>query len=451
MIKSPRYIPEGCVLDLAMGHGSPAHRRGTIVDRSGKNHNMTVYECPAIDFDGVGDILDTAYIDLGASYTIEGWFYCGANTGGEYIFYNYDGGTTGCQLAISGTYSLSFHPTYSSSEYYTAANALTQNEWNHIAITWSGSVATLKINEATVSLGIQAAGSLWADTGFYLGAYMDTTVKGAVTGRMAAWGIHSGVTPLHNWYDFPQPADVSGYIAFWRMNEGTGVTIDNAETTASRDLSITGASWDFGANLGDSHFDASGAGDQYSDGGRWFPDGKGLLAVADHADFQFTSGGNDLPFSWWAWVKVTNNVDAVAFLNKYNIGGKFNFNAITTSGKIVWRLFNPTNFGARIGIIGTTTVGDNTIRLVGGTYSGSETEAGLKIWINGVEDAVSASGSAGSYTGQGITSLPLHFRTAYSGGIPASQAPCTAYNVGLVSRVLGAADWKALYDAGPRR
>ena len=167
--------------------------------------------------------------------------------------------------------------------------------------------------------------------------------------------------------------------------------------------------------------------------------------LQDHNDFTFNAGGVDKPFSISIWYKST----------KANIGGT------TAAGPISYIINKPFEFGLAVSgdrklrfqmndaassaTINVTTAADpmsttdwNHIVL---TYDGSETAAGMKIYVNG-ENKVNTTGGAGSYSG--MNNLPGHVYFGY-GAVYGTSLPLGASldTVGSQALLYEPAVWNA--------
>lgn len=122
------------------------------------------------------------------------------------------------------------------------------------------------------------------------------------------------------------------------------------------------------------------------------------VTITDTIDdnLSFVSGGNDLPFSVEAWIYPTSSGLNV-ILSKGGLGRREYSFFKESNNKISFFISNQagTNY---LYATSSSSVTLNQWSFVNASYDGSETFAGIKIWINGVQQALTNS-SAGSYTG----------------------------------------------------
>ena len=121
------------------------------------------------------------------------------------------------------------------------------------------------------------------------------------------------------------------------------------------------------------------------------------LTVTNNADFSFTDGVNDLPFSIAFWVKFDAQAIAAALISKRNSANKREWQLFNTSGTgiFVFDVMNPTTSLMRITVNSPFT---NSIWYhVVATYDGSKTKEGMTLYIDTV--SVGARSEIGTYTG----------------------------------------------------
>ena len=137
--------------------------------------------------------------------------------------------------------------------------------------------------------------------------------------------------------------------------------------------------------------------------------------VGDDSSLSFTDGsGQDLPCSIVVWVYandwLNNGQQAVCKL-KDSAPSAYEWfvRASTTagaSGKPMFAVFNSTA-SASITAVSSIALPAASWTCIGISYSGSESPAGIKLFINGVEDTGATKASSGSYTGMSNTTAPL--------------------------------------------
>lgn len=91
------------------------------------------------------------------------------------------------------------------------------------------------------------------------------------------------------------------------------------------------------------------------------------------------------PFSLTAWIKTTATLQEIIFSNWAVLtspGWQFDVNQNVASGKISFGLFNASATGGRYVTGSTTTITNGALHFVAVTYSGSNTAAGLKLYVD---------------------------------------------------------------------
>lgn len=114
------------------------------------------------------------------------------------------------------------------------------------------------------------------------------------------------------------------------------------------------------------------------------------VQYADSDTLSFTDGsGTDLPFTVMAWVKLDNTTGQRCIASKEDFNGvngsEWVFNI--SGGRLQGIIAAATGNTGKIRNGNTTTLAAGTWYHVAFTYSGSETISGIKLWVNGVEEA----------------------------------------------------------------
>jgi len=303
------FIPHGLVGLWRPGDGHPNAQRGTVKDLSGLGHDGTIYGVPALYFDGAGDkaVVNTPWAVAEHRYTALRFAYKPASIPGNHVIYIRNIlGTPSLQVVLAdatGIVTVYADTTAGGGGTYrtatTAAAAMTTAAWNH---------CLLVVDAGEAKLHLWVNGVKKADGVAFNGAFDHTTFQ-AQTPDAQLWGqdgVDSGVClglltcmaeaalaslptdqDAKGIYDNPQGSLAGGAItwdAFYRCNEAAGATVDNGQGTAGRDLDLTGAGWDMGANLGNA------AGASFSGGARAFDGVDDYVSVANHADLIFGTG-----------------------------------------------------------------------------------------------------------------------------------------------------------------
>ena len=132
------------------------------------------------------------------------------------------------------------------------------------------------------------------------------------------------------------------------------------------------------------------------------------ITIADNDAFSFTDGTNDKPFS----IKANINYNQLGAINpifcRYS-GSNNNTSEylfyLRSNGKLALLLFNKASGGVYIGAETSAALVVNTAYNVVCTYSGSGSWTGIKLYVNGVSQTLSALNNGSGYTSMGNTSL----------------------------------------------
>lgn len=132
------------------------------------------------------------------------------------------------------------------------------------------------------------------------------------------------------------------------------------------------------------------------------------ITIADNDAFSFTDGTNDKPFSIKANIYITQTAIINTIFSRYT-GSNNNTSEyilyIRSTNKLALLLFNKAAGGVYIGAEVTTALSNNTAYNVIVTYNGSGSWTGIKIYVNGVSQTLSALNNGSGYTSMGNTSL----------------------------------------------
>lgn len=137
-----------------------------------------------------------------------------------------------------------------------------------------------------------------------------------------------------------------------------------------------------------------------------FVGGANYVVLPNASDLSFGDGTTDSPFSVDFWV----NFDTVASTQRLFVkrdggttGGEEYRIIWSSSNKLVFTLYDDST-GGTIAISGSTTPTISTWYHVAFTYDGSSTEAGLKMYVDGVEETYTSQ-SSGSYTAMEVGTI----------------------------------------------
>ena len=132
------------------------------------------------------------------------------------------------------------------------------------------------------------------------------------------------------------------------------------------------------------------------------------ITIADNDAFSFTDGTNDKPFSIKVNIYYTQLGAINPIFSRYT-GSNNNTSEylfyLRSNGKLALLLFNKASGGVYIGAETSAALVVNTAYNVVCTYSGSGSWTGIKIYVNGVSQTLSALNNGSGYTSMGNTSL----------------------------------------------
>lgn len=157
-------------------------------------------------------------------------------------------------------------------------------------------------------------------------------------------------------------------------------------------------------------FAAGAAFDGFGNASRSFDGTNDYIDLGDSDDFSFGDGaGNDSPFSIAAWVKldVTTGSNR-AIVSKY--GGISNAEWMlfyhASSNEFRWAVYNENSGTGWIRARSSLTINASQWYHVVGTYDGSKSLSGIKIYVDGSLDT--ANDSSGTYAGMTNGTPPIY-------------------------------------------
>ena len=232
----------------------------------GENTKLTNY---CLAFDGVGDYVvlgDISELNNVSAFTIEGWAYQTDNTQGENIMFKYIDVNNDLQLCTSGgaMYIYVCHGSQSYASWSNYSATITSGTWFHWAIVFDGGAGTnagklkLYINGNTTPITLSFTGTIPSTTSNLSG--YDAKLSGSTypfhgyMDEVRIWSAaRTGVQIASNYTKLISPT-TAGLAAYWRMVEGTGITLYD-ETSNDYDATIHGCSWWLWVNAWDSDSD----------------------------------------------------------------------------------------------------------------------------------------------------------------------------------------------------
>lgn len=162
-------------------------------------------------------------------------------------------------------------------------------------------------------------------------------------------------------------------------------------------------------------------------GGVTFPAGKnelcadlngstGYLAALDSNNLSFGNGSVDTPFSVSFWMNMTVAPASNDFMIYKRDGSNREWQITASSGRVLgaslWSQNGSTN---SIQVAFTTALTLNTWYYITITYDGGGLAAGLKLYINSVNDLIGAGGNIGTYVAMSNTTAPFEIGRFNSG------------------------------------
>jgi hypothetical protein len=194
----------------------------------------------------VGTITRDAGIDniADAAFTVDGWVRICKNAAVQVLSYKGNYTSTGWYLRVNAAGTLE-GKVYCAT---TAANSISTNlvndcYWHYVKMTFNDAgdrKIDLFIDNVEATYGTETAGNAVVDDSASNGFISNATTPILSTGAVGwmRWSNNvrgAGMLPRSN-----APAADGNTLAQYNFTEGAGATVDNAETTASRDLALTG-------------------------------------------------------------------------------------------------------------------------------------------------------------------------------------------------------------------
>lgn len=150
-----------------------------------------------------------------------------------------------------------------------------------------------------------------------------------------------------------------------------------------------------------------------------------VVVLGDSDLFSFTSGGGvDLPFSISTWIRLGAYGTGAALYSGLIIKSQYSGGWVRewqlshgNSTGISFSIFNPDTSGVNYLLVNMgTPLALNTWYFITVTYSGSKTNAGMKIYINGIIQPTS-NANGGTYTGMGNTTTTVELGRQNTNGL----------------------------------
>lgn len=377
----------------------------------------------ARDFNGTSDYITTGTLNFptgDVKHTIEGWIYPdatpttrqwplllgNATTGNHHWLWNTDGSLS---MGRWGGGSCSVNPII--------------GEWNHVAFTYDGesiscylngelqgsSVATA-FNFAGVSLKL---GQVQLSEAYFDGKLDEIRISTkALSSEEIRESANRGLSSIYtsesidltyavSFDSFSWTADgiptgdgetgvssaSSNLVAQWNFNETSGTTADNAEGTAALDGTLTyfatTTSQDAAAGTGWTALRRWGAGALMFDGSNDY------VSIGSESSFDFDYTDD---FSLEIWIKTSKTSDNQRLFSKMNHVSPYTGYelVLVATGQVSFSLVNSWTSNT-LQEVSDISIADGQWHHVVGTYDGSASSSGLKIYIDGKEASTSIS------------------------------------------------------------
>jgi formylmethanofuran dehydrogenase subunit C len=254
--------------------------------------------------------------------------------------------------------------------------------------------------KGTLSLstnGLTVTGSLVANAGTF------TTATGITLGSIAtSETLNLGTNAIKNL------SINNGLVGYWKFDEGVGTVAKDSSGNGNDGTLTNGPIWS--TTVPSTRF--------YNPNSLSFDGVNDYVSVPDSDVFSFVNSGQDLPMTVAAWVRMTDATKfAIAAKVVSPISSSSEWFFGTVPGDIVsWTMYGgggTTNNIYQGSNSAVTSDQNQWIHLVG-TYNGSETNSGLKIYRNGTLLA-STGGSNGAYAGKANTAAPVEIGAGFRG------------------------------------
>lgn len=438
--------------------------KGITYDRSGFGSNGTLISMStsttpttgklgqALKFDGINDYIDLGDplairpgVGIGSAITMSAWIKMNTNGNNQTIISKNDSGFpnnetqlryqagTGVNCIIGGN-STNF------------SIILSANVWYNVACVYDGANYMAYVDGREIGRTAKT-GAIADDAGvnWTIGARTATSPAIFMNGSLDDVRIYNralSAIEMREMYNLgsakfgnsPVTEQQKGLIGYWtfdgpQTNWTKGLTYDqsgfkNDGTLTSMSTSTTPIAGKFGQGL---NFD--GVDD--------------IVVIPDTNLLSFTDGAdNDRPFSISVWVRppVAGVGDGIVSKSTTFNTGEFYLHNGGSTQNLLFRIVDQST-GGYFGVLTGNVMTVSTWNHVVATYDASETNAGMKIYVNGVLVPVSNT-NLGSYVGMENTTTNLYF------GRRTSFFPGGLDDVRIYNRVLSTKEIQELYLTG---
>jgi len=385
--------PGSCITKDLVGYWSLDEGTGTTAtDGSGNSNTGTLTNNPtwtqgkkngALRFDGVNDYVDcgnNATLNPTSATTIEAWVKPNSVTAGSYkaILSNWGASVPNGYL-FYGQYSLNgtwFHFEMKIGDVgkqFNVASVFTANTWVHLVLVYDGSYLRTYKNGVAIGTPTAATGTINAFTSnLKIGAYSQSPISGYFNGSVDEVKIYSRALSAE---EIRYQYNRSGPIAQWKFNEGSGTTAYDS-TDNNNDGTLTGdPTWIDGKYGSALSFD-------------------GTNDYVNMGDVSILNFERTNPFSISGWFKHTvTGVNQIILSKQQGTSPARGWRVMLgTDDKLSLYLYNNPDTSNFIGATTVSAFTDaNTWVQFTTTYDGSNTNAGINIYINGVLTSVTPS------------------------------------------------------------
>jgi len=158
--------------------------------------------------------------------------------------------------------------------------------------------------------------------------------------------------------------DNTGLVGYWAFEEGTGIRAEDSSFNSNHGTLTLGPTWTQGRVGGALSFDGS--------------DDHVLIGNSSTFNYEYTQ-----PMTVSAWVRRRGDTGSIFSKHSIGISRGYSF-TITATNRLTFQV--RTNSTDRATKDGNSQLSDDTWYHVTATYSGSGTAAGIKLYVNGVDD-----------------------------------------------------------------
>lgn len=218
----------------------------------------------------------------------------------------------------------------------------------------------------------------------------------------------------------------------------TSTTDDAAGRTITWDADVSGRQGDSGTK-GARYQSFTATSSQYG-------------TIADTDGLSFVSGGVDIPWSWWAVIKVTDSASNKTVFSKYAGSNQEYIVTVTGAELLSWIMYDQSAGPAVVSRTSVSALPLETPIMIGGSYDGrggANAAAGMTLYVNGVEIPSTAATSGGTYVAMEnltaafeIGSISAHTAQFFNGNLSGVNPSATYFtgemHAGLYSQ---AKDW----------